>query len=381
MKFKTLAEIEERRAQIKVEMDKPDADLNALLEEVRSLNENEQEIRASAAADKEKRERIAAGLEGTVTETRTTERNDVEIRSSQEYIDAFARYLVSEDDKECRALLTVNASSGGTVPVPVFVEAMISTAWEKDDTLSKVTKREFAGNLKIPFEKDTDPAYLHAEGTTAVTEEDLELGIVELKPANIKKWVRVSDEVVDLGGQQMVEYVYNELIYQIRKALRDAVLNDIKTANTSDSSSAIGIPKITEAPSLTVVPNAEAQLSDNAENVFVIINRKTSGNFAAARAAGNFAVDPYDGLGVLYADGLPAYNSASDNAVYMIVGDLSGETVNYPKGEGVITKKDDLSEASADMVRYHGRQYAAHAVTKKGMFCNVAKPAAETTST
>lgn len=381
MKFKTLAEIEERRAQIKVEMDKPDADLNALLEEVRSLNENEQEIRSAAASDKEKRERIAAGLEGTVTETRTTERTDVEIRSSQEYIDAFARYLKTEDDKECRALLTVNAASGGTVPVPVFVETMISTAWEQDAILSKVTKRSFPGNLKVPFEKDTDPAYVHGEGTTAVTEEDLELGIVEMKPANIKKWVRVSDEVVDLGGQKMVEYVYAELIHQIIMVLRAAIGTDITGASTSDSSSAIGIPKITEAPSLTVVPNAEAQLSDEANEVYVIINRKTTANFAAARAAGNFAVDPYDGLGVLYMESLPAYNSASDNAVYMIVGDLKGVTVNYPKGEGVVTKKDDLSDAAQDLVRYHGRLFVAHAVTGKGMMCNVAKPAAETTTT
>lgn len=383
MKFKTLAEIEERRAQIKVEMDQPDADLDALLDEVLQLNKNEEELRTKGASDKEKRERIAAGLEGNVIETRkeTKPKTELEIRSSQEYIDAFARYIVSEDDKECRALLTVNAASGGSVPVPVFVETMISTAWEKDAILSKVHKLEIPGNLQVPFEKDADDAYLHGEGTTAVTEEDLELGIVEMKPANIKKWVRVSDEVVDLGGQKMVEYVYNELIEKVTKGLRAAVIADIAGANTSDSSSAIGIPKITEAPSLTVVANAEAELSDDAVDVYVIINRKTTKQFVAAKAAGNFAVDPYDGLGVLYMNGLPAYASASDNAVYMIVGDLKGETINYPKGQGVVTKKDDLTEAAADMVRYHGRQFAAHAVTRKGMFCNVAKPAAETTTT
>ena len=63
----------------------------------------------------------------------------------------------------------------------------------------------------------------------------------------------------------------------------------------------------------------------------------------------------------------------------MIVGDLNGMHVNYPEGEGVITKYDDVTEAEADMVKIHGRQYAAHGVDKPGMFVNVKKAAATTT--
>ena len=111
----------------------------------------------------------------------------------------------------------------------------------------------------------------------------------------------------------------------------------------------------------------------------VIINRKTSSAFHRARVAGNFAVDPYDNLPVLYSSALPAYSTASDNAVWMIVGDLYGAQVNYPEGEGIIKKWDDLSEAEADMVKVHGRQYAGHKVTGPGMFCNVKKAAAATT--
>ena len=142
---------------------------------------------------------------------------------------------------------------------------------------------------------------------------------------------------------------------------------------------AVGIPKIEGAPDLTVVVNAEAELSDEAENVVVIINRLSSAAFNEARVAGNFAVDPYDGLTVLYTSALPAYSTASDNAVWMIVGDLSGAQVNYPEGEGVILKWDDLSEAEADLVKVVGRQYAGYGVTGPGRFCNVKKAAAVTT--
>jgi hypothetical protein len=122
-----------------------------------------------------------------------------------------------------------------------------------------------------------------------------------------------------------------------------------------------------------------SNLSDEAVNPVVIINRLTDASFAEAKMAGNFDTDEFNKLPVLYTSGLPAYSSASDNAVWMIVGDLSGEHVNYPEGEGIITKWDDLSEAEADMVKVHGRQYAGHGVDKPGMFVNVKKAAAVTT--
>ena len=383
MKYKTMQEIETRKAAILQEMEKEGADLEALKAEMEELRKNAEEIREAAAKAEETRKAIAAGAAGiTVGETRKAEkaRKTVdEIRGSKEYVEAFARYLMSEDDRECRALLSENASSGGQVPVPTLVDPIIKTAWEKNDILNRVNKTSFKGNLKSAFERAADPAYEHGEGTTAITEEDLTLGIVELKPKNIKKFIRVSDEVIATGGEALVSYVYRELAYQIIKLLAAKVVNDIKSASTSHSSSAVGIPKIEGSPDLSIVVTAEANLSDEAENVVVIINRLTGSAFHQAKVAGNFAVDPYDGLPVLYSSALPAYSTAEDNAVWMIVGDLDGEQVNYPEGEGIITKWDDLSEAEADMVKVHGRQFAAHGVTKPGMFVNVKKAAAVTT--
>ena len=302
-----------------------------------------------------------------------------EIRSSAEYANAFANYLKTGKEEECRALLTTNAESGGQIPVPVLVDQIIRTAWENNTILSRVRKTYFRGNLKVAFERAADPAYVHGEGTTAVTEEDLTIGIVELKPENIKKWIRLSDEAVAMGGEAFVRYVYEELTYQIVKKLTELVIGAIAGAGTSHTGSAIGIPKIAGAPSLTIIPEAEANLSDEAVNVVVVMNRLSSAAFNAARVAGNFAVDPYDGLTVLYTSALPAYGSATDNAVWMIVGDLNGVQVNYPEGEGVILKWDDITEAEADLVKVVGRQYAGYGVTGPGRFVNVKKAAAVTT--
>ena len=239
MKYKTMQEIETRKAQILEEMNQEGADLDALKKEMEELRENAQQIRDNAAKAEETRKAIAEGAKGVVIgEARkaeeTTQTVD-EIRGSQKYMDAFARYLISEDDKECRALLTTNAAASGQLPVPTLVDTIIRTAWENDQILSRVRKTGFKGNLKVPFERAADPAYEHGEGTTAITEEDLTLGVVEMKPVMIKKFIRLSDEIVAIGGEALVRYIYEELAHQIILKLSKLVIGDITGASTSHS--------------------------------------------------------------------------------------------------------------------------------------------------
>lgn len=379
MEFKkmTVEQLEARMAEIKNEIDVDGADLGALEEEVRGIKA-ELEERAKVEAQKvELRKAVAAG-KGRVIEKKDeikTMTNE-EVRASKEYVDAFAKYLINEDDKECRALLTTQVS--GTVPVPVLVEDIIKTAWEKNDILSRVKKTYFKGNLKVPFELSADGAYVHTEGTAAPTEESITLGIVEMIPRNIKKWIRISDEAVAMGGETLVRYIYDELTYQIFKKLVALVVTDIASLSTSADADEVSGAKIKVAPGLTTVAQAFANLSDEASDVVVVMNKLTYVEFKNAYAAGNFAVDPFEGLPVLFTSALPAYNTASENDVYAFVGDLRGEQLNYPEGEGIVIKYDDTSESEADLVKIVGRQYVAHAVTTDKAFCNIAKPASGT---
>ena len=376
----TIEQIEERKTAIVAELDNEGADLNALEEEMRSLNAEIEARKAEEAKKAEIRSAVAAGTVGEVVKTIVEEKREMktneEIRASKEYTDAFARYLISENDSECRSLLTTQVS--GSVPVPSFVDEIIRTAWEADDILSRVKKTNIKGNLKVAFELSADGAHVHTEGTTAPTEESLTLGVVEMIPRNIKKWIRVSDEAIAMGGEALVRYIYDELTHQIVKKLADLVVNDIKTASTEASTSAASAAAISANPSVTTVAKAFANLSDEATNPVIIMNKLTYANFVAAQAAGNFAFDPFMGLPVLFNNSLPAYDSASLNAVYAIVGDLAGAQLNYPEGEGLVMKYDDLSEAEADLVKFVGRQYVAHAVTACGRFCNIKKTNAVT---
>lgn len=380
IKEMSVEELETRKQGIVAELDVEGADLDALEAEMKSINA-EMENRKKAEAQKEEIRKSVVEGSGTVLQEFKEEKREMktseEIRASKEYVDAFARYLVSEDAAECRALLTVDAS--GTVPVPVLVDDIIRTAWENEEILSRVKKTNIKGNLKVAFELSADGAYIHDEGTSAPTEESLSLGIVTMIPKNIKKWIHVSDEAIAMGGESLVRYIYDELTYQILKKLSELVVNDVKTASTSATSSACSVAKITQAPSVTTFATAFANLSDEAKNPVIVMNKLTYANFIEAQAAGNFLFDPFRNFPVAFSSALPAYDTASSNAVYAFIGDMSGIQVNYPEGEGVIIKYDDITEAEADMVKIVGRQYVAHALTACGRFCNIAKPAPITT--
>lgn len=379
--MKTIQEIETRLAEIKNELESPEADLDKLQEEVRSLNEMKAQLAEKAKADAEKRRMIAEGLGNTQEKHGEEEKpkTEKEIRNSREYIDAYATFIRTGNAEECRSLLTTNAPNSGTIPVPDFLQSMIETAWERDEILSRVSKSYIKGNLKIPFELSADGAYIHPEGSTAPTEEALTFGLVTLTPETIKKWVSFSDEVQDMKGEEFLRYIFDELIYRITKKLSEEVLDDITTANATNGSTSIGVPRVDMEPSVVTIPTAAAHLHEDARGIVVVMNRLTEVAFLEAYAAGNFAVDPFAGIPRIYSSHLPAYDTASTDDVYAIVGDLSAVRVNYPSGDGVVIKYDELTRKKEDIVEVLGRQYAGHAVTKLGRLVNVRKPAAATT--
>lgn len=373
----TIDEIIERREAIKAELETDGADLDALEEEVRNLNKEEDALRKAAAEDAEKRKLIADGL-GDVKEEHTEleERKMEDIRNTPEYIDAYADFVRTGDPRECRTLLTANAN--GAIPVPQFLQDMIETAWERDEILARVSRSYLKGNIRIPFELTADGAYVHAEGTTAPTEEALTFGLVTLLPGTVKKWVSFSDEVQAMRGEEFLRYVYDELTYRISKKLADLCIDDVTTASATNGSTAIGVPQVTAAPSVVAIPTAVANLTEDARDICVVMNRLTEVNFLTAQAAGNFAVDPFAGLPRVYTSHLPAYDNADGGAVYAIVGDLSAIRVNFPEGDGVVIKYDEMSRKKEDIIEVLGRQYAAHGITKLGRLVNVKKPQATT---
>ena len=387
---RTVEELEARQAEIAGEnRDEMTTDeIEARADEMEAIKAELETRRQKAAEEAEARKAVENGAGETKEETKEENKMTLEeLRGSAEYVDAYAKYLKSAirgeaDDSEVRSLLTTNATAAtGYVPVPTLVDDVVRHAWENEEILSRVRKTYFTGNVKVAFELSADPAYIHSEGSTAPTEEALTLGIVEIKPENIKKWITISDEMMDLAGEGFVRYVYEELAYQVMKKLSYEVVGDIaNAAYTTNQSNAVGIPKVKKDPGILTIATAAANLSDEAGNLVVIMNPLTKVAFLEAYAAGNFAVDPFAGLTVLFSGALPAITTASENDTYAIVGDLSAEQVNFPAGEGLKLINDPYSLAEKDLLKIVGRVYAGHAVTAPGRLVRLTKEAAAVTT-
>ncbi len=380
LKEMTIEQLEARKAEIASEIDAPEADLDALENEARSIREELESRKAAEEQRKAIRTAVASG-EGAVTKTFDKEERKTmtmaEIRAMPEYVEAYKKYIISGDAAECRAVITENApqtvTGSGKVPVPSIVDEFVRTAWERDGIMSRVRRTFIRGNLRVTFERSADPAAVHEEGTDHPAEEELLLGVVEMIPKNIKKWITITDEVMAMGGEEFLRYIYDEITYQIVRKAAALGVQDIVNAPAANGANAVGVPVVTGAPSVTAIPAAAAYLSDEAQNVVVILNRLTDADFLAAQIAGNFSVDPFAGLQRVYTSALPAYSAATSGQTYAIIGDLAGLQYNFPEGDGVVLKYDDLSLAEDDLVKVVGRQYAAHAVTGVGMFVKLAK--------
>lgn len=375
-----LEEIENRKAEIREEVEATEEieKVEELNEEVEALDEEVKQIEEQKEVQEqaEELEEKSFKAQEIVKEERKT-MNKEELRNSKEYVDAYAEYIKTGSEKELRSLFTTNATeTTGSVEVPEIVEEIVRTAWEREDLMGLVRSLSVKGNLKVQFEVSSSDAQIHLEGAEeGVSEEELVLGIVELKPVSIKKWIGLSDEVIDMRGEAFLRYIYDELTYRIAKKCADTLVGAIAQLPQTATASSPSANKITEAPAVGTIANAIANLSDEASNPVIIMNKLTYGAFKNVAYANGYAVDPFEGLRVVFNNTLPAYASASNGQVYAIVGDLGiGAMANFPNGDGVEIKYDDTTLMTDDIVRILGRRYVGLGVVGDKAFTLIAKP-------
>ena len=370
-------EIETRKAEIRSILDSDqEFDVDALAEEVRQLDAEKAEIEERAAKEAELRNAVAPSVIAEIEETVQKEERkmeNIEVRNSKEYIDAYAEYLKTGDDKQCRALLTENVS--GSVAVPELVYDIVKTAWDREGIMALVKKSYIKGNLKVGFELSSTDAAVHTEGQTCPSEETLVLGTVSIVPASIKKWITISDEAIDLRGEAFIRYIYDELTYRIAKKAADQLVAKIIASPAANTTTAPAVPVVTASSiSIGTIASAIANLSDEANNPVIIMNKLTYAGFKAAQYAAQYAADPFEGCQVLFNNSMSAFSAASTGDTYAIVGDLGqGALANFPNGEEITIKMDELSLAEFDLVKFVGRQYVGLEVVAPKAFVKVVK--------
>lgn len=347
--------------------------LDKLVEERKALLEQKAELEA---LETRKQQAMAIQNGQVVARALATPKQEVEVRNTEAYINAFAEYVKTGKDAECRSLLTTNVPSTGTIAVPDFVYDIIKTSWDKNEIMSLVKKVSVKGNLKVQFEISGTDAVIHDEGSGAVAEETLTEGIVTMVPKNIKKWISFSDEVMSMRGEAFLRYIYSELAYRIVKKMADVLVEKINALDSTGSATAPKQAVITAAPAMATVATAIGNLTDEAENPVIIMNKLTYAAFKTVQYANGYGVDPFEGLPVKFNNTLPAYSAASTDDIYMIVGDLGyGAMANFPDGDVIDFKLDELTRKKEDMIEVLGKEYVAIEVVACKAFCQVKKPA------
>lgn len=381
LKEMTIEQLEERKTELVAEIDGCEEmeKLNELRSNIEAIKA-EMENRAQVEAEKAEIRSAVANNEVPVVEVQTfaEERAEVknmeEVRNSREYVEAYANYIKTGNEEEVRSLLTTNAT-GGTVAIPDMVYDIVKTAWSKEGIIARVKKAYIKGNLKVGFEISSTGAAIHTEGGAAVTEETLVLGTVTLVPQSIKKWISISDEAMDLRGEAFLQYIYDELAYQIAKKAADEVVAAIEACGTQSTSTSVGVPVVTAtAISIDLVAQALGNLSDEANNPVVMMNKATWSAFKAVQYANGYNVDPFEGLDVVFNNTIKAFSAASSGDTFAIVGDLGqGALINLPNGEGIEFKFDDKTDMTKDLVRVLGREYIGIGIVGPNSFVKIQK--------
>lgn len=346
IKDMTTVDIEVRSAEIEKEIAEG-GDVETLSAEVEALEERKAQI------EKEAEERKALLNEVAKTskevEPLRKEKDMEELRNSKQYIDAYARFIKTGDDRECRTLLTESATGDDAVlPVPQFV-ADILHAELRSDIVDGFRKMRAKGNVSVPVEINAPAAAIHTEGGAAVEEEDLKIINVMLTPITYKKWVGISDEALDvelMDSRSYLEYIFDEIARGIMKARENQFFNEVNTAVQTEMVVEVGTANAAAADFV----NARAQLNADARDLVAIVTPTAYAAYRALQLSASYPIDVFDGMKVIVRD-FPS----SFTGIRAIVGDLRGYMENLPNGEEIQFKKDETTLMTSDIVRVLGR--------------------------
>ena len=186
---------------------------------------------------------------------------------------------------------------------------------------------------------------------------------------------KISDEVYDMRGEAFLRYIYDELTYKIAKKAADTLVAAIVAAPVTATATAVAVPVVTvKTAGMDTVAQALALLSDEATNPTIVMNKQTWAAFKGVQYANGYGADPFEGLDVVFNNSLTAYSAATTGVPYVIVGDFEqGAIANFPNGEGIDFKFDDVSLAEADLIKIVGREYVGLGVVASDAFAKVVK--------
>ena len=270
-----LEEIEARMAQIKVELDDPEADLDALESEVRSLTDERKAILDTAEARQKKLDDIARGI-GVVEERNIiTKENKIMERTfavdTAEYRDAWLKNLQGKAlDAEERAAITASAA------IPQITANKIKGKMELYPLLNAVDVMYLPGTVVIPVEGTVNDASIVAMGSAA-TDSAASLASISLNTYKIIKTIEITADVQAMAIDAFEGWLVNRLANKIYRFVTKMV------AAGSGSSQPTGLTSVASSKTYTKaaitysdIMNIIADLkSEYAPNAAFVMSRAT----------------------------------------------------------------------------------------------------------
>lgn len=253
-------EIETRLAEISIEMEKPNADLDALTEEVRSLKEELKNIEKAAESRRKLREDIANGA-GHIIRKFDVESDEERIFGvdTEEYRVAWLKKLQGKDltSAEQRAYTVSNGAISQLV-----VNDIMDVVRDHAPLMERIQMIYSGSKITYYIEGTTNAAADHTENTAITAAADT-LTSVTLSPSEIVKMIQVSD-----AAQQMSIPVFNSWL---SRTLGEAIARKIN----ADIISAISTAAASAGTTITAATVQALLGSVKGERVAILCNRKT----------------------------------------------------------------------------------------------------------
>ena len=269
LKEMAIEQLLERRDAILTEMEAPDADLDALQEEMRGIREELEGRKAEETKKAEIRAAVAQGAGEVIEKAPETEaREDKKMFAveSIEYRNAWVKSLINREmTTEERSAL----SSAGAVIPTMTVNAVWDKLIKPAELLGRVDVSQFPSYVRFPKATTVNAATSQAVGSS-ITESSDVIGYVDLVPAEYVKLLTVGADIDHMAIDAVHDWIVNNLVDSIRYAMNKDILigsnsNAFKGIKESVSANASYIPStVTKASLLKIMGTLGANYQNGA---------------------------------------------------------------------------------------------------------------------
>ena len=236
IKEMTMEDIEKRYAEINVEMDKPEADIDALTEEVRNLKERKSELEKAA----EKRRKLKADVseKGTTVRkfTDPEERKETPGADSKEYRNAFLKNLLGMDmSREERAEFVHTTQNTGNVLPTTMLNQIWDLVSKQHSIMGDITIYRTGTILEVIKHTAIAQGAAKTVAENAANDDEQNTFVkVTLSGKDFSKHVDISYAMQRMS----IDALEQDLVAEISRSMGDAMADDVIAQIGTDMTSA-----------------------------------------------------------------------------------------------------------------------------------------------